>query len=376
MSAAASNLAPTVLAGGFALGLAFGAVAQRANYCSMGALADIVNMQHWGRARMWMLAIAVAVAGATALHLSGQVNLAASIYRRGTSLPWLSLLVGGLIFGVGMTLAGGCANKNLLRLGGGSLRSGVVLVFMGLAAYMTMKGLLGQWRVATLDRVALDLANAGALKDASLPNAVAATFGIAPAAAAAASAAVLVLTLLVFIFKDARFRANRVQVASGTALGALIVTGWYVSGQLGFGENPETLEQVYFATHTRTIESLSFVAPAAYSLELLLLWTDKSLRASFGIATLLGVVLGAGIVAKLIGNFRWEGFASLADLRQQLTGAVLMGFGGVTALGCTVGQGLTGLSTLALGSFIAVAGIVGGSIATLHYMLRQAEQDA
>ena len=375
MSATATSFTTTVLAGGFALGLAFGMVAQRANYCTMGALSDIVTMQHWGRARMWLLAIAVAIAGAAVLQLAGQVDLAQSIYRRGASLPWLSLLLGGLIFGVGMTIAGGCANKNLLRLGGGSLRSLVVLVFMGLSAYMTLKGAFGPWRANGLDRVALDLGQAGALKDASLGQALVATLGLGPTNAAALAAAVLVLALLAFVFKDARFRANRVQVGSGLALGALIVAGWFVSGHLGFGENPETLEQVYFATNSRTIESLSFVAPTAYSLELLLLWTDQSLHASFGITTLVGVVLGSAIVSRLTGAFRWEGFASMADLRNQLGGAMLMGFGGVTAMGCTVGQGLTGVSTLAIGSFMALAGIVAGSVATLHLMLRQAERE-
>ena len=361
-----------VLAGGFALGLAFGAVAQRANYCSMGALSDIVNMGSWGRARMWLLAIAVAIAGAAGLQLTGQADLAASIYRRSASVPWLSLLVGGLVFGVGMTLAGGCANKNLLRLGAGSVRSLVVLVFMGLVGYMTLKGLFAQWRVSSIDRVAVDLSATS--KDSGVPQLLAALAGITPAAALAACAGAVVLGLCFFVFKDARFRRNRLQMGSGLALGALVVAGWYVSGHLGFGENPETLEQVYFATNSRTIESLSFVAPTAYSLELLLLWTDQSLHASFGIATLLGVVFGAALLARLTGTFRWEGFASLADLRNQLVGAGLMGFGGVTAMGCTVGQGLTGLSTLALGSFIAVAGIVAGSVATLYYMLSRAER--
>jgi uncharacterized membrane protein YedE/YeeE len=373
MSAAASNFAATVLAGGFALGLAFGAVAQRANYCSMGALSDIVNMGHWGRARMWLLAMAVAIAGAAGLQLAGQADLAQSIYRRGATLPWLSLLAGGAVFGVGMTLAGGCANKNLLRLGGGSVRSGVVLVFLGLAAYMAMKGLFAQWRVSTLDRVTLDLS--GVAKDTGVPQLLAAATGMPATTWLAISAALLVLGLLAFVFADARFRANRLQVGSGVALGALVVAGWYVSGHLGFGENPETLENIYFATNSRTIESLSFVAPTAYSLELLMLWTDKSLHASFGIATLAGVVLGAGLVAKLTGSFRWEGFASLSDLRTQLLGAVLMGVGGVTAMGCTVGQGLTGISTLALGSFIALAGLVAGSVATLKYLLWKAERE-
>ncbi|MBK9136669.1 MAG: YeeE/YedE family protein [Betaproteobacteria bacterium] len=367
-------MASTVLWGGLAIGFAFGAVAQRSNFCTMGALSDIVNMSHWGRARMFLLALAVAIAGATALHQSGQIDLAQSIYRRGASIPWLSLLLGGTIFGVGMTLAGGCANKNLLRLGGGSLRSLVVLAFMAISAYMTLKGLFGQWRAAWLDPVRVSLEGT-ALQDPTLGQALAAVSGLTAGGATLAAAAVLVLALLVFVFKDARFRRNRLQVASGIALGALVVAGWYVSGHLGYGENPETLEQVYFATNTRTIESLSYVAPTAFSLELLMLWTDKALHPSFGITSLVGIVLGALVVSLMTGAFRWEGFASTEDLKTQIVGAVLMGFGGVTALGCTIGQGLTGVSTLAIGSFIALAGLIGGCVATLKYLLWKAERE-
>jgi hypothetical protein len=189
------------------------------------------------------------------------------------------------------------------------------------------------------------------------------------------TAGLVVLAALVFVFKDRRFRANTVQVLGAIVLGLLVAGGWYVSGHLGYGENPDTLETVYFATNTRTIESLSFVAPLAYSLELLLMWTDASLHATFGIASVLGIVGGSAAYALATRKFRWEGFASMADLRNQLVGSVLMGFGGVTALGCTIGQGLSGLSTMALGSFIAVAGIVTGCVATLKLMLWQMERE-
>jgi hypothetical protein len=113
----------------------------------------------------------------------------------------------------------------------------------------------------------------------------------------------------------------------------------------------------------------------AFGLELLMMWTDKSLHLSFGIASVLGVIAGSAAYALATRRFRWEGFASLGDLRTQLIGAMLMGFGGVTALGCTVGQGLSGLSTLALGSFIAVAAIITGSVATLKVITWQAERE-
>lgn len=357
-----------VILGGFLLALVFGYVASRSNFCIMGAVSDVVNMQHWGRVRLWVLTVAVAVAATSLLHLSGQIDLAKSVYQRPV-IPWLSLLVGGFVFGIGMTIAGGCPNKNLIRLGGGSIRSLVVLVFLGIASYMTLKGLFAQGRAAWLDPVAIDLTAMG-LQQQGLGAVIARLTGLPAALALGAAAATVTLAMLVFVFKDAGFRAEAGQVGAGVALGALVALGWYLTGHVGFGENPETLEDVYFATNTRTLESFSFVAPIAYSLEMLMLWTDKSLRMTFGIASVLGVVAGAAIETRLSGRFRWEGFASLQDLRQNLAGAVLMGAGGVTAIGCTIGQGLSGMSTLALGSMIAVVGIVAGSATTMKWLQR------
>jgi uncharacterized protein len=374
MTPAAADTTTIVVWGGFALAFVFGLVANRSNFCVMGALSDVVNMGHWGRVRMWLLAIAVAMLGTGLLAYNGQIDLSKTIVQRST-LSWLSLLLGGLCFGVGMTLSGGCANKNLVRVGGGSVRSMVVLAFVAIASYMTLKGLFGQWRAGWLDPVSLNLADFG-WKDQSLATAAVRLTGVAPATAGLGSMTVLVLVLLVFVFKDKRFRSNTTQIFGGAVIGALVVAGWYVTGHLGFGENPETLELGYFATNSRTLESMSFVGPLAYGLELLLLWTDKSLHATFGIASVIGVVLGSAAHAMSARTFHWEGFASLADLRNQLVGAILMGFGGVTALGCTVGQGISGVSTLAIGSFIAVAGICAGSVATLKYMLWREEQDA
>ena len=372
-NAAASNLATGVVWGGFVIAFLFGAIANRTNFCTMGAVSDVVNMGHWGRIRMWGLAIAVAVLASGALSLTGQVDLSKAVAQR-PSLPWLSLLVGGLVFGVGMTLAGGCANKNLVRLGGGSLRSLVVLVFTGIASYMTLKGLFGQWRASFLDPVAIDLAASG-WKDGSLGTALTRLAGLDARTAQIAAIAVVALALLVFVLKDKRFRGNRMQVWGGAALGLLVAAGWYVSGHLGFGENPETLETVFHGTNTRALESLSFVAPLAFGLELLMLWTDKSLHLTMGIASALGVVAGSAVVALATRSFRWEGFANFDDLRNQLIGAMLLGFGGVTALGCTVGQGLSGVSTLAIGSFIALAGILAGSAGMLKYTLWKAERE-
>lgn len=364
----AISAATWVVWGGFALAFAFGAIANRTNFCTMGAISDVVNMEHWGRVRMWLLTIVVALVGTGALQAFGLVDLSKSIYQR-PSLPWLSLLVGGLTFGVGMTIAGGCVNKNLIRVGGGSLRSLVVLLVVAVSASMTLRGLFGQWRASLLDPVAIDL-SAWGLKTQGLGEVASRLLGLDARTALLLVVGALSLGLLAFIFSDRRFRSNTAQILGGLALGLLVVGGWYLTGHVGFGEDPDTMENVYFATNTRTLESFSFVAPAAYSLDLLLRWTDASLHMTFGIASALGVAAGSLVYALLSKQFRWEGFASIDDLRLQLLGAVLMGFGGVTALGCTVGQGVTGLSTLALGSFLVLAGIVVGAVLTMKWQQR------
>lgn len=362
------NLASWVVWGGFALALVFGFVASKTNFCTMGAISDIVNMEHWGRMRMWLLAIAVAVAGTGLLQYFGQIELSRTVYQRPV-LPWLSMLVGGALFGVGMTLAGGCANKNLLRVGGGSIRSFVVLTFLAISAYMTLKGLFAQWRVSLLDPFTIDFGAMG-LKSQSLPDLLARATGLPGKTALLLVFGLITLALLVFVFKDKRFRGNLNQVIGSVVLGLIIVLAWYLTGHLGYAENPDTLEMTYFGTNTHTLESFSFVAPTAYTLELMMLWTDKSLHVSFGVATALGVVLGSLAYALYNKSFRLEGFASLDDLRNQVVGATLMGFGGVTAMGCTVGQGLSGVSTLALGSMLTLTGIIGGSVATLKWQNR------
>jgi len=365
----AVNLTNWVVWGGFALALVFGFVASKTNFCTMGAISDVVNMEHWGRMRMWLLAIAVAIGGTALLQYTGQVELAKSVYQRPT-LAWLSMLVGGALFGIGMTMAGGCANKNLLRVGGGSIRSFVVLTFLAISAYMTLKGFFAQLRSSVLDPVSVDLTRFG-FKTQGLGDLLAGATGLPARTALLIVAGVITLALLAFVFKDQRFRRNLNQVLGAVVLGLIVVLAWYLTGHIGFiAENPDTLEPTYFGTNTRTLESFSFVAPTAYSLELMMLWTDKSLRVTFGIATALGVALGSLAYALSTKTFRLEGFASIADLRNQIIGATLMGFGGVTAMGCTVGQGLSGVSTLALGSMLTLAGIIAGSVAMLKWQNR------
>jgi hypothetical protein len=278
---------------------------------------------------------------------------------------WISCLVGGFLFGFGMTLASGCGSKTLIRAGAGNLKSVVVMIVLGISAYMTLKGLFAVWRVNALDPWHFDVAGLGA-KTSDLP-ALAAAFG-APAVARLALPLVLAAALAVFVFRDREFRATPEMIVGGIVVGLVIVGGWYVSGHVGYvAEDPSTLEEKFFASNSGRMESFSFVAPVAYTLELLMLWSDTSRIVTIGIAGVLGMLAGSAAYALASRTFRWEGFGSVEDVANHLIGATLMGFGGVTALGCTIGQGITGVSTLAVGSFLALAAIILGCVMAVRY---------
>ena len=367
----ASHLPLLVSGLAFLLAVLFGAVANRVNFCTMGAVADIVNFGDWRRMRMWLLAIAVAIAGAGALQAAGLVDLSKSFYT-GSKVSWLSLLVGGFLFGFGMTLASGCGSKTLIRVGGGSLKSLIVMVFLGISAYMTLRGVFALWRANGLDPVRFDVTGLGAATS-DLP-AILGALG-AGAAAKAWLPFIVALALGGYVLANREFRAAREMIVGGIVIGAVIVGGWYVSGYIGYlAEDPATLEEKFIATNSGRIESFSFIGPVAYLLELLLFWTDQSRTLTFGIAGVLGVVVGSAGMALATRTFRWEGFASVEDVANHIVGGTLMGFGGVTALGCTIGQGLTGVSTLAVGSFLALGAIIAGGVAGVNYQAWRLER--
>ena len=350
----------------FGIGGVFGYAAQRSNFCTMGAIADIHIMEDWTRLRMWALAAATAVVGTTALQMGGLIDVHGSIYT-GTRLIWLSHIVGGLLFGIGMTLASGCGAKTLVRLGNGNLKSLVVFVFLVLSAYMTLRGLFGGWRSAWLDPVAITLDS-----HQDLPSLIAARFALDPRSAWLACGGIAAGGLGLFALSS-REMWRPAPLLGSVAIGATIVAGWYLSGHLGFlPEDPETLEPAFLATNSGRMESLSFVAPLAYTLDLLMLWTDKSRSVSLGIALSLGVVAGSLLAALLTRSFRIEGFRDAPDLARHLIGATLMGFGGVTALGCTIGQALSGLSTLSLGAVLTVLAIAAGASLSIRVQLQNA----
>lgn len=367
-----SHLGATIAWLGFGLAFIFGFVANKTNFCTMGAVSDVVNMGDWGRMRAWLLAIAVAMIGTNALVLMGYLDLAKTIYTS-PNFIWLAYLVGGLSFGVGMTLASGCANKCLVRVGGGNLKSVVVFLFLGYSALVTLKGIFGVFRVTYIQAPAVSH-NFGSSQ--ALPYLLEGLFGLDHRILQIAITAVLAGAILIFCFMDREFLRSPDNILAGVVIGLIITAGWYVTGKLGYAENPDTLEMTFFGTNSHLAESLSFVAPTSYTMDLWAYWSDVDTVVTFGIATVFGIGIGSFVYSLLTKSFRWEGFTSPQDMFRHIIGAVLMGFGGVTAVGCTVGQGMSGVSTLSLGSFLAFLSIVVGAGVTMkiqyYLMMREA----
>lgn len=358
-----------VLWAAFAVGTAFGFIAQRTHFCTMGAISDIVNMGAWTRMRMWAMAVGVAMIGFHAMGWLGWIDTTQTIYTSGR-IVWLSALVGGALFGLGMVLASGCGSKTLVRIGAGSLKSLVVFFVMGFAAFATLRGVVAVLRVNTLDTVAFDLSLGSAL-----PVWVSSALGWNLGLTGLLVALLVGGALMAWAFMDADLRTGN-NLLGGLGLGLVITSMWWVSGHLGFvPEHPETLEAVYLATNTGRMESLTFTAPMAYTLDWVIFFSDTSKVLTTGVVTVLGVVAGSFVQAMVGKSFRWEGFRSTQDTALHLGGAVLMGVGGVIALGCTVGQGLSGLSTLSLTSMIAVTGIVLGAIGGFRFQIWLLERE-
>ena len=366
------SLATTIVLWGFGLGIIFGFIGNKTNFCTMGAVSDVVNMGSWGRMRAWILAIAVAIIGTNLLSYYGYLDLSKTIYT-GASFPILTFIIGGLTFGIGMTLASGCGNKTLLRMGGGNLKSLVVFVFMGFAAIATLKGIFGAFRVSVLS--APDVTTQFNHSQV-LPAFLNGIGGLDAKGIQMLVASVITLALLIFVFKSKEYRKETDNIISGLVIGAVVVAAWYITGHIGYAENPDTLEMTFMGTASHLAESMSFVAPSAYSLEYFGYWTDISNVLTFSVASAFGVIFGSFIYAMISKSFRWEYFTSAKDMASHMIGAILMGFGGITAMGCTIGQGVTGVSTLSLGSFVALASIIAGSALTMkvqyYFMMREA----
>ena len=333
--------------GGFLIGMVLGALVYRTNFCAMGSISDMVSFGDKRRFRAWVLAAATALIGTQMLAQFGVVDLSKSMYL-GPTVNWVGNLVGGALFGFGMVFGGGCATRNLARVGGGDLKALVTLVVLGISAYVAMTGLLGPLRAGLEQLTALPLPTG---TNQGLGSIAAALTKSQPAVATWIVARVLSVALLFYCFGDARFRSSWLHIASGIGVGLCIVAGWALTG-LAFDE---------LADKPTAPVSLTFVRPTGDALEWLQRFTALG-APGFGVSSVFGTIFGAFLMAKAMGRFRLATFSDTTDTLRTLGGAVLMGVGGIMALGCTIGQGITGVSTMSVGAFLTFAGLIAGGV--------------
>jgi uncharacterized protein len=338
-----------VILSALAIGLIYGSIGLLSGFCMMSSLRGWLAEGDGRLVRTYALAMGVATAASQILAAAGFVDLGKSIYLQQTfSAP--VMFFGGLLFGYGMVLSNGCGSRALVLLGRGNLRSLVVVIILAIFAQMTLKGLIAPARIAMVG------ASQTTAATNSLP-ALLSSLGLGAVGARIVAASVLGALLIIFAFAYAPFRQSPGQIGAGIAVGLLVAAGWYATGFLGADDfNPVP------------VTSLTFIAPIADALQYVMLSTGSTLN--FGIVTVFGVFAGSLITALLTGRFHLEGYSSPRHMLRSAGGAALMGAGGVMAFGCSIGQGLTGLSTLALASFIAVAGIMLGTAAGLRGALR------
>lgn len=351
------NAAALIPIGGFAIGVVFGLTVALSKFCTMGAIADIVNAGDYRRFRAWIFAAAVALAGTQLLVWGGVLNLTETVHLQ-ARVNLLGSLGGGLVFGFGMVLAGGCPSQNIVRAGGGDLRAAMVLLVVTLFAFVTMTGVLAPLRSLVEGLASLSLP--GGIPP-SLDGIAGMVLGGNGNGLRLAVAATVVGLALLYCFADAAFRRSWRHVLGGAGVGSCVVAGWVLT----------TLGQDPFAIMNQAPSSLSFVRPVADTVVYFTRFTGITAM-SFGVAVVLGAVLGATMVALATGRFAIRGFAGQSDTTRNLVGAAMMGLGGVLALGCSIGQGVTGVSTMAITSFIAFAAMSLGAVAGVKHLERRA----
>ena len=364
----------------FIIALVMGAVVNKTNFCTMGAVSDFVNMGDTGRLRAWLLAMAVAILGVTLLEYAGLLNLSASFppYRN-SNIVLAENILGGLMFGVGMTLASGCGNKCLVRIGGGNIKSIIVFLIVGVLAYFminpfpgsdkTIYSVLFYGWTSPMSVDVLKPQDIGSLVGGSEPSAMRLIVGV-----------VVFLAMGHFIFKSKEFRSSADNMIGGAVVGLAVLAAWFVSGNVIVDADGEILSlQQYYnqwdmladsdagkpaAGAMLATQSYTFINPMGQALNYLAGGLDGSLM-TFGVVAVFGVVTGSLIWSLISRSFRIEWFSSASDVANHVIGAVLMGIGGTLAMGCTIGQAVTGISTLAVGSILTFGAIFLGSALTM-----------
>lgn len=371
------EITTTVLFWAFGLAVILGVFANKTNFCTMGAVSDLINIGDTGRMRAWVFAMGVAILGVMGLGYFG-LNDMSLVSQNDTANPpyltsnfaWPRNILGGIIFGIGMTLGSGCGNKTLVRLGGGNIKSLFVLFSMGFMAYLMIftnfsyTAFISWMEPAFIDLSSNDIENQG------LGSVIAYFIGSDPVSTSLIVAAVLGSLLVLWAFLSSDFRGNFDNILGGFVVAVVVVAAWWVTtGDLGqtLLEEAEMMDERPFAIGA---QSFTFAQPSGHLVRWIELGFDKSLI-TFALVSGFGVVAGSLLYSILFRKFRIEWFASWKDFFVHIIGGLLMGVGGVLAMGCTIGQAVTGASTLAMGSFLTFFAIVFGSALTMKIQYYQ-----
>lgn len=342
-----SSLAVAAL--GSVVGFASGFTVRRARLCSFGAVEDAWIGGDTRRLRIFGLALGVALLGTQLLVVTGLLSPQLSTYVP-TALPWFSIALGSTLFGIGMALVGTCSFGSLVRLGSGDLRSLIVMIVFGAVAYATLRGMLAAFRIDVVESVAVGVPGA---VQGDLPSVLQWLGGhdwrLALALAGSA-------VLFAAVAADGRLRRSPRLLTAGIVLGIGVVLGWWVTGV--------AIDEFEIAPKA---QSLTFVSPVGRALYAVL--TTPAGLTDFGVGSIFGVILGSFVSAVYDGEFRWEAFDDPYEMRRHLTGAVLMGFGGILAGGCTIGQGISAGSMMALSWPLAIGGFMIGARIGIAFLM-------
>lgn len=344
---------------GFLLGGIAGGVARHARFCTFGAVEDMVLTGDLRRLKSWALAIVVAMLAVQAMHVAGIARIGETFYLA-PNFHWAGALIGGLLFGLGMAFVGTCGFGTLVRLGGGDLKAFVTFLVMGLSAYMTAGGIAGYARRYFLESVSLDLSSLGGQ---GLPHLLARFTGLDAGQLWMPVALAVSAMILAWCFSGSGLKGNRRDVISGMLIGLVVAGGFAATGIVG--DDPWDLQPV---------RSLSYVIPPGETMIYLLTYIGATI--DFSIALVFGTVFGSFAVAVWNRELRVEAYDDAREMRRHLIGGFLMGFGGVCAYGCTIGQGVSGMATLSMTAPIALGSILIGATAGLYYLLTGSMEEA
>ncbi len=371
----------TILGLGFVIAFIMGAVATKTNFCTMGAVSDLVNMGDTGRIRAWFLAMAVAMLGVTLVEAMDLISVDASRPPyRGSNFAWLEYIIGGVMFGVGMTLGSGCGNKTLIRIGGGNLKSIILFAVIAVCAYFMVNPFPGSdktiYSVVFYGWTNPTTASLSGHQD--LGSLLSGVFGAEVSTLRLILGLVISLAIMALVFRSADFRSTKDNIISGTVIGLCVLAAWYVTGGMAnidadgeiyswttyaSDDNWSMLEEAQ-RPDSVAVQSYTFINPIGETLRYAISGFNSNVF-TFGLAALFGVIAGSLFWSLVSSSFRIEWFVDGKDFITHIIGGILMGIGGVLALGCTIGQGITGVSTLALGSMLALGSIIFGSALTM-----------